>query len=110
MISSNQTRQLLDIDKILKFYSKHVRSEIGRKYVRKHKTLVQYRDAKGRQALYREFERYIDIKGDFPWDDRLVPVNDLLNEGKSRGILFGEETLAFQIFARTYRENKRAFL
>ena len=48
------------------------------------------------QALYREFERYIDIKGDFPWDDRMVLVNDFLDEGKSRGILFGEELLPFR--------------
>ena len=66
MISSNQTRQLLDIDKILKFYSKHVRSEIGRKYVENIKPLSNIEMLREGQALYREFERYIDIKGDFP--------------------------------------------
>ncbi len=96
MISSNQTRQLLDIDKILKFYSKHVRSEIGRKYVENIKPLSNIEMLREGQALYREFERYIDIKGDFPWDDRMVLVNDFLDEGKSRGILFGEELLPFR--------------
>ncbi|MEN2996758.1 MAG: hypothetical protein ABC360_07190 [Acetomicrobium sp.] len=46
--------------------------------------------------MFREFERYIDTKGDFPWDDRLISLDGLLEEGKSKGILFGEELLPFK--------------
>ena len=97
MISSKQTRQLLEIDKIIaKFYSKNIRSEIGKTYVRDIKPLTNIEALKDWQALYREFERYIDVKGDFPWDDRLMPIGDLLEAGKSQGVLFGEELLPFK--------------
>ena len=97
MISSKQTRQLLEIDKIIaKFYSKNIRSEIGKTYVRDIKPLTSIEALKDWQALYREFERYIDVKGDFPWDDRLMPIGDLLEAGKSQGVLFGEELLPFK--------------
>lgn len=97
MISSKQTRKLLEIDKIIaKFYSKNIRSEIGKTYVRDIKPLTNIEALKDWQALYREFERYIDVKGDFPWDDRLMPIGDLLEAGKSQGVLFGEELLPFK--------------
>lgn len=96
MISDNQTVQLLEIHKILKFYDKYVRTELGKNYLKSVQPSQNVNGLNDRQNLFREFERYIDTKGDFPWDDRLISLDGLLEEGKSKGILFGEELLPFK--------------
>lgn len=96
MIVSDQSRQSLEIDKILKLYDGYLRSDLGRIYIKNIKPLSDFETLRSRQNLFREFERYIDVKGDFPWDDRLIPVNNFIKEGKSRGVLLDEELLPFK--------------
>lgn len=97
MFAEHTAYHSLEIQKIIELITKHCRSELG---VAAACRIVPAQDMDGlrrRQELFNSVEGYRASKGELPWNNRIAPVGELLEEAAEAGFLTGEELLKIRI-------------
>jgi len=92
-----RTLNAIEMGKILALFESSCRSDLGRRALTRTGPLEGTDEVLRRQNLQRAYNRYLDSHGDLPWDDRVKPVETLLDEAKRTGLLTGEEILSVRI-------------
>ena len=76
----NRTKDILEIDKVLKLINQFIRTEKGNKFLFSNKIYLDFNELKKEYALIDELKNIYDNKGDLPIYSKLdieVEINDL---------------------------------
>jgi DNA mismatch repair protein MutS2 len=92
-----RTLNAVEMGKILALFERSCRSDLGRRVLAKTGPFERIEEVLYRQNLQKAYNRYLDTHGDLPWDDRVKPVEPLLDAAKRTGLLTGEEILSVRI-------------
>lgn len=87
----------LEIEKIIDIIASRCRSELGSAFVRRAAPARDMDELFKRQELFDSFEKYISLKGDLPWNDRVASVEGLFEEAMETGLLTGPELLKIRM-------------
>lgn len=83
--------------KILALFGNSCRSEPGKRVLEDLSPMATPGQVTRRQDLQKAYNRYCDVNGELPWDERIQSVAPLLEEAKRTGLLTGEEILACRV-------------
>jgi DNA mismatch repair protein MutS2 len=87
------TRESLEISKIFLVIRRDCRSDLGASRLAEIMPASDMDELRSRQELFGAIERYRDVHGDLPWNNKLSAVGYLLEEARESGMLTGEELI-----------------
>ena len=92
-----RTADLAEITSVLERMSRRTRSEAGRSMLRGMLPAPSIKAARQRQELLKSYARYVETRGELPWDERMKPLGPLLENAGETALLSGVELLPFRI-------------
>ena len=91
---SEDVSRILEIPRILKVYSSHVRSELGQYALDRLKPQSSLAALLDRHELFRAYMEFQDRGGVWPWSHKVCLVTGMLCDAKRSGMLSGMELLS----------------
>jgi DNA mismatch repair protein MutS2 len=85
------TSAILQIRKILGILGRRCKSELGVQVLFELVPAKNIAQLTSIQSLLRDVLRYRELEGEFPWNNRVVPVAGCIEEAKASALLTGEE-------------------
>ncbi len=92
-----RTAELAEITTVLERMSRRTRSETGGSMLRGMLPAPSIKAARQRQELLKSYARYVETRGELPWDERVKPLGPLLENAVETALLSGVELLPFRI-------------
>ena len=93
----DKTAELVEITAVLERMSRTARSEIGVSLLREMVPAASVNAARQRQEQLKSYIRYVETRGELPWDERIKPLGSLLESARDSAVLAGGELLLFRI-------------
>ena len=101
-----RTAELAEITTVLERMSRRTRSETGGSMLRGMLPAPSIKAARQRQELLKSYARYVETRGELPWDERMKPLGPLL-ENAGETALLSVELLPSES-DRAVKEDRRA--
>ena len=96
MIIDKSTWESLEISKVFSIIRRDCRCDLGMSRLESITPARDMDDLRARQELFDAVERYRDIKGELPWNQKLSAVGYMIDDARSSGMLSGEELIAIR--------------
>lgn len=105
-----ESKEKLEFLKVLGFFSKAARSEIGVNFIQNLDPFESMDSLIKRHELINAFSKHISRYSDIPWTEDLRPVNGMIEDAKSTSFLNGEELYQVRKVIRLSIKLKEHFL